>query len=118
MFSSQFQLHKTPRITAWLVALVCAWMGTGGVLNHTEAEANAQPPRSAASLHRLAAVPTDTCAACEWTQGMLGRTLSVCRIPSPQFYFYPRRHFAAPAALARTHRCRPSRAPPVSFSSE
>jgi len=108
------------RATAWLLLLVCAWMGTGGVLHHTEAEGAARPVSQAAShllpaaLHHLAAAPNDTCAACEWTQGLQGRTLAVPHVSFPLFSFTPRLHSALPALLARTPRCRPSRAPPVS----
>jgi hypothetical protein len=115
MFRSHLQMNKMRRITAWLLMLVCVWMGTGGVLNHTDDELTGQfVPKAASTLHRqTAAAPQDTCAACEWTQGLLGRTLSVCRVQLPLFHLPPRLHSALPLFLARPLRLRPSRAPPI-----
>ena len=82
MTRSRFQKRLLARATAWLLILVCGWMGTDGVLHH----ADGGSPSHAASLHRATAVaPTDTCAACEWTQGMQAGALLVCRVPSPLF---------------------------------
>ncbi|MGI4792437.1 MAG: hypothetical protein ACRYFS_26720 [Janthinobacterium lividum] len=115
MFRFRLQSHTTRRITAWLLILICAWMGSGGVLNHTESEFTAKPtPRTAASLHRQAAVPVDTCAACQWTQGLQGRTLTVFRVQFPLFHRHLRLASALTLVIARSIRHRSSRAPPVS----
>ncbi len=116
MFRCSSQPNNRRRITAWLLLLVCAWMGTGGVLHHTEAEGTARvaQTKAASSLHHSAAAPNDTCAACEWTQGLQGRTLSVCRVPFPLFSLPSRPRPMLPALMARPLRSRPSRAPPIS----
>jgi len=115
MFRCSSQPNNRRRITAWLLLLVCAWMGTGGILHHTEAESTARPfLKAASSLHHSAAVPNDTCAACEWTQGLQVQTLSVCRVPFPLFSLSSRPRLMLPALMARPLRSRPSRAPPIS----
>jgi hypothetical protein len=99
---------------AWLLLLVCAWMGTGGVLHHTE-EGAAWPSRvSASTVHHAAVVPDDICAACEWTQGLQGRTASVCRVEFPLFLLHPRRQSIAALLIDRAPQSGSSRAPPVS----
>jgi hypothetical protein len=116
MHRSHRQLNKTRRVTAWLLMLVCAWLGTGGVLNHTE-EFATPPGHAAASLHgQTAAAPGDACAACEWTQGLQGRTLAVFRLPAPLFLLRLRLPAAAPRLAAHASPYRASRAPPVSFA--
>jgi hypothetical protein len=114
MFRCSPQPNIRQRFTAWLLLLVCAWMGTGGVLHHTE-EGAAWPSRVAAStVHHSTVVPDDTCAACEWTQGLQGQPLSVCRVEVPLFLLHPRRQFAAARIIACTATHCPARAPPVS----
>ena len=104
---------NTRRITAWLLMLVCAWMGTAGVVNHTEAAAR-PGHKTASSLGRQVAVTADACAACEWTQGLQGRTLTVCWESFPLFCLTPRRTPAVSQFVARFLCHRPSRAPPSS----
>ena len=119
MLCLRFQLNRPRRATAWLLFLVCAWMGTGGALHHTEGESALRPasqaaaPLLSAARHHLAPVPSDTCAACEWTQGLLGRTLAVCRVSLPLLSSMPC-SITLPALPAYTLRQRPSRAPPAS----
>ena len=114
------QPNISRRATAWLLLLVCAWMGTGGVLHHTEAEGASRPVSQVASrllpaaLHHLTAVPHDTCAACEWTQGLLGRTLSFSPISFLLSPLPSRPRPALPALIARATPRRSSRAPPAS----
>jgi hypothetical protein len=116
MFRCSLQPNKRQRFTAWLLLLVCAWMGTGGVLHHTEDDGMARLLHvSASAVHHSAVVPDDTCAACEWTQGLQGQPLSVCRVEFPLFLLHSRRQSAAARIIARTAIHRPSRAPPVSF---
>ena len=88
----RFQLHQTRRATAWLLFLLTAWMGTGGVLHHTDEGALCPAGHhSMSGIHRLtAAAPADTCAACEWTQGLQCKTLSVYHLQSPSLL--PRLH--------------------------
>ncbi len=113
MIFSRRHSNITRRATAWLLMLVCAWMGTAGVLHHTETLAVAG--HGPAGLHRqTAAAPLDTCAACEWTQGLQGRTLSVCRVQVPLFAAYWRRCTVVPSIIALTLPSRASRAPPTS----
>ena len=98
--------------------LVCAWMGTGGVLHHTEAEGTARAARTQATarLRHAAVVPSDACAACEWTQGLQSRTLSVCQIDFPLLLLSSRQADALFLLTAQTFRHRSSRAPPISFA--
>jgi len=106
------QQNKSRRVTAWLLMLVCAWMGTAGVLHHTETLA--VPGHGAAGLHRqTAAALVDSCAACEWTQGLQGRTLSVSRVQVPLLAVYARLQTAVPRLSTRTLPRRSSRAPPI-----
>ena len=111
MTRSRFQKRLFARATAWLLILICSWMGTDGVLHHTD---GGSPSHAAASLHRpTAAAPADTCVACEWTQGMQTGTLSVCQVQSPLFALDL---CAAPPVrplLRRALRRRSPRAPPV-----
>lgn len=119
MLCSRRQPH-TPRrslsrrFTAWLLLLLCAWMGTGGVLHHTEAGGSVKRAHGAvSSLRHQSTVPADMCAACEWTQGLQGRTLSACRVPFVLLPLPTRVRISPISVLARTPRLRPSRAPPV-----
>lgn len=115
MFCSCPQPNIQRRATAWLLLLVCAWMGTGGVLHHTEAEGSAQPlPKAASSLHHAVAASNDACAACEWTQGLQGLTLAVSPVSLLLCPLPPSLHFSLPTVITPPLRCRPSRAPPVS----
>jgi hypothetical protein len=111
MTRSRFQKRLFARATAWLLILICGWMGTDGVLHHTDEGAS---PSAAASLHRAtAATPAHSCAACEWTQGMQAGALLVCRVPSPLFALDL---CAAPPVrplLGRVARRSSPRAPPV-----
>ena len=100
---------------AWFLLLVCFWMGSGGVLHHTEEQASARAGSLRPSgLHQpTAAVPTDSCAACEWTQGLQGRTLAVLRVITPLFSLCPHSQFVPPSPLRRIARCGMGRAPPL-----
>lgn len=69
---------------------------------------------SPGSIHRLvAAAPADMCAACEWTQGLLGRTVAVCHVQMPLLLLRPRAIELTPAPPRRVLRLRSPRAPPV-----
>ena len=99
---------------AWFLLLVCFWMGSGGVLHHTEAASSGcVGSHGPSGLHRAtAAAPADTCAACEWTQGLQGRTLSVLRVSVPLFVLHPCSRFVPSAPLRRVARLGMGRAPP------
>jgi hypothetical protein len=87
MIRSHFQRPRIARATAWFLILLCAWMGTDGVLHHTEAGLSSHGTSHA--HHRTVAAPADNCAACEWTQGMQTGTMAVCRVPLPFFAVIP-----------------------------
>lgn len=113
MFFSRRHSNITRRTAAWLLMLVCVWMGTVGVLHHTETFAVAS--HGLAGMHRqTAAAPGDICAACEWTQGLQGRTLAVCRVQAPLFLSHTRRSIAVPSVITCTLPDRSPRAPPIS----
>lgn len=109
------QLHPTRRLTFWLLILVCAWMGTGGVLHHTDEETfGSLRSSSYGSIHRVPpTAPVDTCAACEWTQGLVGGSLAVYHVQTPLFLLRPRSLDLTPAPIRRALRRRSSRAPPA-----
>ncbi|MDQ2800775.1 MAG: hypothetical protein M3Y13_14185 [Armatimonadota bacterium] len=120
MTCSRIQRHLFARATAWLLILVCAWMGTGGVLHHTEEEsfgllgAHSLVLPSAGSIHRTTiAAPPDMCAACEWTQGLLGGTVAVYHVQTPLLLLRPISLDLTPAPTRRVLRLRSPRAPPV-----
>lgn len=99
------------RATAWLLILICSWMGTDGVLHHTDGVSFS---RAAFSLHRAtAAAPSDACAACRWTQGMQTGTLSVCCIQTPLVVLQPLTAPPIRRLARRVSRRSPPRAPPV-----
>ena len=88
MTRSRLHKHLLARATAWLLVLICGWMGTDGVLHHTD---RGVPPHAASSLHRATAnAPADSCAACQWTQGMQTGSVSACQVQSPLFALQPR----------------------------
>lgn len=99
------------RATAWLLVLICGWMGTDGVLHHTDE--GAFPHASYSLRHLTAAAPADTCAACQWTQGMQTGALLICQVQSPLFVLQPRLQPALRRLARRALRLRSPRAPPV-----
>ena len=111
MTCSRSRKHLLARATAWLLILICGWMGTDGVLHHTDGGSS---PCAAFSVHHAtSAVPADTCAACEWTQGMQTGTLSVCCVQSPPFIMQPRPVTAVRRLARRVSRRSSPRAPPL-----
>ena len=75
---------RLPGAAAWLMAWLCLWMGTGGVLHHTDNGPNIAAASARVALsHVTPAAPTDDCAACQWTQGVQSGTFIVCRIVLP-----------------------------------
>ena len=111
MTRSRFHKRLLARATAWLLILICGWMGTDGVLHHTDEGAYA---RAASGLHRpTAAIPADSCAACEWTQGMQTGSLAVCHVQSPLFVFRPQTQPLLRRLARRPARRSSPRAPPV-----
>ena len=111
MTRSRFSKHLLARATAWLLILICSWMGTEGVLHHSDAGTF---PHAASALHRAtAAAPADTCAACQWTQGMQTGALTVCQVQSPLFSFQPCLQAIVRPLSRRLLRLRSPRAPPV-----
>lgn len=114
MTRSRLHKHLLARATAWLLILICGWMGTEGVLRHTD---EGTSPFSASSLHRATvATPADSCAACQWTQGMQMGALSVCQVQSPLFVIQPRLQPALRRLARRISRRSSPRAPPVSLT--
>ncbi len=111
MTRSRFHKHLLARATAWLLILICGWMGTDGALHHTDGVSSSC---AASSLHRLtAAAPADNCAACQWTQGMQTGALSVCQVQSPLLTLQPRLQPALRRLARRALRQRSPRAPPL-----
>jgi hypothetical protein len=54
-----------------LIAALCLWMGTGGVLHHSDNLAYVASLAAPVGYgHVTPALPADDCAACEWTQGL------------------------------------------------
>ncbi|MBV9848894.1 MAG: hypothetical protein JO250_04320, partial [Armatimonadetes bacterium] len=74
-----------PRVAAWLLALLCLWMGTGGVLHHTDAPQNpaSSSPRAAWGQTTPPAPADDGCAACQWTQSVQSGALGICPLALP-----------------------------------
>lgn len=91
-------------------------MGSGGVLHHTEEQASARAGSLRPSgLHRPAvALLADSCAACEWTQGLQGRTLAVLRVSAPLSSLCPHPQSVPTSPLRRVARLGMGRAPPSS----
>lgn len=116
MISVRHQPHLTRRATAWFLLLLCAWMGSGGVLHHTDEGGFAfAGSHSRAGLHHLTSLtPLDTCAACEWTEGLQGKTLAIYHVQSPLFLLRPRLVALASSPIRRVLRLRSPRAPPFS----
>ncbi len=111
MTRSRSHKQLLARATAWLLILICSWMGTDGVLHHTEGGTSGC---AAASVrHATAPAPPDTCAACEWTQGMQTGTLTVSHAPSPLFLLQPRLQPVLRRLTRRVLRRRSPRAPPL-----
>ena len=110
MTRSRSYKHLLARATAWLLILICGWMGTDGVLHHTD---EGSSPRAASGLHRpTAATPADACAACEWTQGMQTGFLAVYHVQSPLFVLQPRSQPLLRRLARRATRRSSPRAPP------
>jgi hypothetical protein len=111
MTRSRFHKPLLARATAWLLILICSWMGTDGVLHHSDAGAF---PHASASVHRaMAAALPDACAACRWTQGMQTGGLAVCRVQSPLFILQPRLQTVLRRLTRRVLHQRSPRAPPL-----
>jgi len=111
MTRSRFHKPLLARATAWLLILICCWMGTEGVLHHSDAGAF---PHAASSLHRAtAAAPADTCVACRWTQGMQTGALFVSQVQSPLFILQPCLQTVLRRLTHRALRQRSPRAPPL-----
>jgi len=111
MTRSRFHKPLLARATAWLLILICGWMGTDGVLHHSDAGAF---PHAASSVHRAtAAALPDACAACQWTQGMQTGALAVCRVKSPLFILQPRLQPVLRRLVRRIPRRSSPRAPPL-----
>ena len=112
MTRSLFHKYLLARATAWLLVLICSWMGTEGVLHHSDVGTF---PHAASTLHRAtAAAPTDTCAACQWTQAMQTGSLTICQVQSPLFSFQPCLQSVAQPLARRVLRLSSPRAPPSS----
>jgi len=112
------QLPRLSRAVAWPLAALLLWMGTGGVLHHTDA---AQDPASssprAAWGHATPPAPADDgCAACQWTQSVQSGALGVCPLVLPGGLVAPRACRVPDRLLSRTPRLRSPRAPPVFLS--
>lgn len=111
MTRSRFHKPLLARATAWLLILICSWMGTDGVLHHTDGRPSS---RAASSVHHAtAAAPPDTCAACQWTQGMQTGDFQVCQVQSPLFILQPRSVPSVRRLLRRAPRRSSPRAPPA-----
>lgn len=111
MTRSRLRKYLLARAMAWLLILICGWMGTDGVLHHTEGGASS---RAASSLHgSTAAAPADACAACQWTQGLQSGALSACQAQAPLFVLQPRPQPVLRRLARRALRRRSPRAPPA-----
>lgn len=111
----RLQLHHARRVTAWLLLLICLWMGSGGVLHHTDVESLVRAgTHSPNGVHRpTATAPLDACAACEWTQGLQTGSGSVCQVPPPLDFLSACPDAAPRATLIRAFGSYSPRAPPA-----
>jgi hypothetical protein len=116
----QERLHNAfaylPR-TARLMVVLCLWMGTGGILHHTDDLGGMTSLRHRPSVgYATPAAPPDDCAACEWTQGLQTGPSVACSVVVPFESLTPLvsrlpMRFHAPLLLHRS-----SRAPPCILS--
>jgi len=116
-------LHKSSprhsRAAAWLLAALCLWMGTGGVLHHTDTGqgvAGSSSPLTTWGQATTAAAPDDGCAACQWTQGLQGGPPAVIHFTLPLSFTAPRACHLPDKLLSRLPLRRSSRGPPALLS--
>ena len=108
---------RLSRTAAWPIAFLCVWMGTGGVLHHTDEGPDFVSASSRAALgHVTLAAPADDCAACQWTQGLQSGTFSVCRVVLPLTFAPPYTRRVSRLSARRPLRLRSPRAPPAILS--
>lgn len=109
------QSNRFCRRAAGLLAFLCLWMGTAGLLHHTHEDQIAQSSSPVASLgHRTVAAPApDMCAACEWTQMLQTSLSAVSPLPQPFARTRPRSVSIAFLCLSQTFVYSSPRAPPA-----
>jgi len=92
-------------------------MGTAGSLSHTDRLRAGGSASSRAFVHRaVLAAPADTCAACQWTQGVQSQTSTAFAYAAPLSALALLIVFLFASPSLRVLRRRSPRAPPVCFS--
>ena len=111
-------LGQTPsRAAVWLLAMLCLWMGSGGVLHHTDDLGYAASLAQRTSIgHATPPAPPDDCAACEWTQGLQTGLAATISVPLPLNTLIADIPAFLPRLLARPSVFRSPRAPPLFLS--